>query len=75
MGFIRRERRKAETVSRDRPGEINAQSPKSVIPSEEKESPGEMLRFGTAYQEIATGFALAMTEVVDGLLRRNQLHP
>ena len=52
--------------------QINAQSLKSVIPSEAKESPGEMLQFGTAFREIATGFALAMTAVIDGLLRRNR---
>ena len=59
----RRERRKAENrralaVSRqphldNRPGRTDAQSPKSVIPGEAKESPGEMLRFGTAFREIA----------------------
>ena len=38
------------------------------------ESPGNMLQIGTACQEIATsGFALlAMTVVIDGLLRRNR---
>ena len=49
----------------------------TVIPSEAWESPGEMLRFGTAFQEIAaSGFALlAMTAVINGWLIYNEMHP
>ena len=55
----------APTMLDNHSAKTNAQSPESVIPSEAWESPGNMLRFSTAFQEIATGFALAMT-AVDG---------
>ena len=69
--------RAVPTSLRNRLCQIGAQSPKSVIPSEAKESPGKMLRFGTAFQEIAaSGFALlAMTAVINGWLIYNEMHP